>query len=124
MPFLSSNPPETPRTIYHIRVKGSLDPQWADWFEGFVMTARDGGETLLSGPVTDQAALHGVLGRINNLGLTLLLVAQVDCPCPAKGCARRGHCEACAAYEAERKNLPFCFRPRNGWDRQCHEMTK
>ncbi len=57
--------------IYHIRVKGNLDEKWADWFEGFVMTSRDGGETLLCGAVVDQAALHGVLGKICGLGLSL-----------------------------------------------------
>lgn len=64
-------------TLYHIRVKGSLDPKWVDWFDGFVLTPQDDGGTLLSGRVADQAALHGVLGKINRLGLTLLLVVQV-----------------------------------------------
>ena len=71
-------------SIYHIRVKGNLDEKWADWFEGFVMTSRDDGETLLTGAVVDQAALHGVLGKIHSLGLPLLLVAQTDCPCSSK----------------------------------------
>ena len=64
--------------IYHIRVKGNLDPKWADWFEGFLLTSQDDGETMLHGRVADQAALHGVLDRLNGLGLHLLLVAQVD----------------------------------------------
>lgn len=64
--------------MYHIRVKGNLDPKWADWFEGFLLTAQDDGEALLHGTVADQAALHGVLDRINGLGLPLILVAQVD----------------------------------------------
>ena len=64
-------------TLYHIRVKGSLHPKWVDWFDGFVLTPQDDGETLLSGRVADQAALHGVLGKINRLGLILLLVVQV-----------------------------------------------
>lgn len=55
--------------IYHIRVKGSLDEKWADWFEGFAMASRGNGETLLSGAVLDQAALQGVLDRIHSLGL-------------------------------------------------------
>ncbi len=122
MPDWRFHPRDTPRLIYHIRVKGSLDPKWADWFEGFVMVSRTDGETLLSGTVTDQAALHGVLNKINSLGLALLLVAQADCPCPSKGCSNRGQCSACVAHEAERNNLPFCFRPNNHWDRRCDEL--
>ncbi len=64
--------------LYHIRVKGRLDLRWADWFEGFALTSQENGETLLSGTVADQAALHGVLDKINNLGMTLLLVAQAE----------------------------------------------
>lgn len=64
--------------LYHIRVKGRLDAKWADWFEDFVLISQDDGETLLRGRVADQAALHGVLGKINRLGLTILLVTQVD----------------------------------------------
>jgi hypothetical protein len=55
-------------SIYHIRVKGTLDEKWADWFEGFVMESRGNGETLLTGAVVDQAALQGVLARIHSLG--------------------------------------------------------
>ena len=53
-------------TRYHIRVKGNLDPQWAGWFEGFDLTPCNDHETLLSGRVADQAALHGILSKINN----------------------------------------------------------
>jgi hypothetical protein len=105
--------------IYHIRVEGKLDGKWADWFEGFVMTSRGTGETLLTGPVEDQAALHGVLGKIGGLGLPLLLVAQTGCPCPKKSCPRRGQCEACAAYHGEKGKLPFCFREKTKWDKRC-----
>ncbi|KPV54254.1 hypothetical protein SE17_04835 [Kouleothrix aurantiaca] len=65
-------------SMYHIRVKGNLDSKWADWFEGFVLTSQDDGETVLRGTVADQAALHGVLDRLNGLGLPLLLVALLD----------------------------------------------
>jgi len=109
--------------IYHIRVKGILDPKWADWFEGFVMTSKDNGETLLSGPVVDQAALYGVLGKIHNLGLPLLLVAQVGCPCSKKNCARRGRCQECAAYHGAKEKLPYCLRTKNRWDKQCTALT-
>jgi hypothetical protein len=107
------------RGIYHIRIEGKLDGKWADWFEGFVMTSRANGGTLLSGPVVDQAALHGVLARIGGLGLTLRLVAQTGCPCSSKNCPRRGQCQECAAYHEAKGKLPFCFRERTKWDRRC-----
>jgi hypothetical protein len=110
--------------IYHIRVKGSLDEKWADWFEGFAMTSRDNGETLLSGAVVDQAALHGALDRIRDLGLPLLLVAQTGCPCSSKKCALRGQCRECAAHHGEKGQLPTCFRTRNRWDKQCSAFAR
>jgi hypothetical protein len=110
--------------LYHIRVKGNLDEKWAEWFEGFVMTSRDGGETLLCGAVVDQAALHGVLGKIHNLGLPLLLVAQAECPCSKKSCPRRGQCRECAAYHGTSGKLPYCFRPKTRWDKQCSVFAK
>ena len=64
-------------TNYHIRVKGHLDKKWADWFEGFVMTSRGDDETLLSGAVMDQAALHGLLTKIRDLGLVLITVESI-----------------------------------------------
>ena len=63
-------------TIYQIRVKGHLGPQWTDWFEGLVITLEDNGETLLSGVVVDQAALHGLLRRIRDLGMPLVSVSR------------------------------------------------
>ena len=63
-------------TVYHIRVRGSLDSRWAEYFEGFTLTSNDSGETLLSGAVTDQAELHGILAKIRDLGLPLLMVSQ------------------------------------------------
>ena len=53
---------------YEIRIKGHLDDKWADWFEGLTITREDNGETLLIGPVVDQAALHGVLRKVRDLG--------------------------------------------------------
>ena len=67
---------------YHIRVEGELDAKWEDWFDGFVITSRKDGETLLRGTVRDQAALYGVLTKIHSLGLPLLLVAQARGPGP------------------------------------------
>ncbi len=65
-------------SVYEIRVKGTLNQKWADWFNGFTITPLAGDETLLSGPVADQAALHGVLARIRDLGLPLLSVRRLD----------------------------------------------
>ncbi len=55
-----------------IRIKGHLDPSWQDWFEGLEMVQERDGTTLFSGPLQDQAALHGVLTKMHGLGLTLL----------------------------------------------------
>jgi hypothetical protein len=60
--------------LYEIRIKGHLDDKWADWFEGLTITRADNGETLLRGPLVDQAALHGVLRKVRDLGLPLLSV--------------------------------------------------
>lgn len=64
--------------VYQIRVKGHLDPRWADWVTGLTLTHRADGTTLLSGPVADQAALHGLLAVIRDLGLPLLAVTQIN----------------------------------------------
>jgi hypothetical protein len=71
--------------VYQIRLAGHLGHQWADWFEGLSITLEDGGETLLSGPVADQAALHGLLRKVRDMGLPLLSVvcmtgSQADVP--------------------------------------------
>jgi hypothetical protein len=68
-------------TIYEIRVAGQLSTQWADWFEGFAITAQDG-ETRLTGAVADQAALFGLLKRVRDLGLPLISVNQLPSPEP------------------------------------------
>ena len=65
------------RGIYEIRVKGELDPRWSDWFDGFTIAPVAEGETLLTGTVADQAALHGVLHKIRDLGLPLLSVQRL-----------------------------------------------
>lgn len=63
---------------YEIRLKGHLDARWVDWFEGLTITLEEGGNTLLSGPVADQSALHGLLKRVRDLGLSLLSVNQIS----------------------------------------------
>jgi hypothetical protein len=66
------------RGTYQIRVKGNLDHKWSDWFDGFTITSQVDGATLLTGPVADQAALHGLLGKIRDLGLPLLSVKRME----------------------------------------------
>ena len=64
-------------TVYQIRLKGHLGRQWTDWFEGLTVTLEDNGETLLAGSVVDQAALHGLLKRVRDLGMPLVSVIRV-----------------------------------------------
>ena len=63
---------------YKIRLKGHLDDRWAEWFEGLTITLEENGNTLLSGPLADQAALHGILKKVRDLGLALLSVNSVE----------------------------------------------
>ena len=64
-------------TRYEIRVKGILDRRWTAWFEGLQVTG-DGEETVIAGPVADQAALHGLLAKVRDLGLVLISVRHLD----------------------------------------------
>ena len=64
--------------VYQIVVKGHLDSEWSEWFDGLTITLVDNGETILSGPVVDQTALHGVLIKIRDLGLPLLSVVRIE----------------------------------------------
>ncbi|HEX5506549.1 MAG TPA: hypothetical protein VFW96_28290 [Thermomicrobiales bacterium] len=64
-------------TVYQIRIRGQLGRQWTDWFGGLTVTPEDNGDTLLTGPVVDQAALHGLLRRVRDLGLPLLSVTRL-----------------------------------------------
>jgi hypothetical protein len=63
--------------VYQIRIRGQLGPQWAGWFEGLTITLEANGDTVLTGPVADQAALHGLLRRVRDLGMPLLAVNSV-----------------------------------------------
>ena len=69
--------PDQP-VVYQIRIKGHLGPQWTEWFEGMAVTREENGDTLLTGPVVDQAALHGLLKKVRDLGLPLLSVIRVE----------------------------------------------
>ena len=62
---------------YEIRIEGHLDHRWAGWFDGLTLTLEDNGDTLLTGPVVDQAALHGLLRKVRDLGMPLVLVRRV-----------------------------------------------
>jgi hypothetical protein len=73
---LNSDPDES--TLYQIRLKGHLGPQWAEWFGGLTVTLAGNGDTLLTGPVIDQAALHGLLKRVRDLGIPLISVSRVN----------------------------------------------
>lgn len=72
-PSASPQPP-----VYQIRVRNHLDSQWTDWFSGMSITLEEDGVTVLTGPVADQAALHGLLKKIRDLGMPLVSVNRVD----------------------------------------------
>jgi hypothetical protein len=70
--------PAEPPAHYEIRVRGVLDPRWSTWFEGLQISSDEPGQTLIAGPVTDQAALHGLLTKIRDLALPLISVRRID----------------------------------------------
>ena len=69
-------PPHT--TAYQICIEGHLGQQWADWFEGMSITPEASGNTLLTGTLPDQAALHGLLKKVRDLGMTLVSINRID----------------------------------------------
>lgn len=73
-PKIDSNQPIT----YQVRIKGHLGSQWANWFEGFTITLENNGDTLLTGPVVDQAALYGLVKRVRDMGMPLVSLTQVQ----------------------------------------------
>ncbi|HEX7188224.1 MAG TPA: hypothetical protein VF423_08370 [Actinomycetes bacterium] len=73
---------------YEIRLAGHLDQRWAEWFDGLILTHQGDGTTVLHGPVVDQAALHGLLQKVRDLGLPLVSVAQLTPEPPAHAAPR------------------------------------
>ena len=70
--------PTSNAKVYEIRLKGHLEARWVKWFDGLAITLDENGNTLLSGPVADQAALHGILKKVRDVGLPLLSVNSVE----------------------------------------------
>ncbi len=70
--------PTSNAQIYEIRLRGHLDARWVKWFDGMAISLDENGNTLLTGPVTDQAALHGLLKKVRDVGLSLLSVNPVQ----------------------------------------------
>ncbi len=64
--------------VYQIRLKGQLSSRWADWFDGLAITLVEGGDTLLTGPVVDQAALYSLLKKVRDLGMPLLAFNNIE----------------------------------------------
>ena len=77
MSEISTGPHHNPGR-YEIRLRGHLDSRWAAWFDGLSLTNESDGTTIISGPVVDQAALHGLLQKVRDLGLPLVSVTQVE----------------------------------------------
>ncbi len=75
---LEPKPEPSAPMVYQIRLKGHLDPQWTDWFGCLTITLEEDGDTLLTGPVIDQAALHGLLRKVRDLGMPLVSVSPVE----------------------------------------------
>jgi hypothetical protein len=88
---MSNNPKADPGqpTVFQLRIKGHLSDQWTDWFEGLTITLEEDGDTLLTGPVVDQAALHGLLKRVRDLGMPLVSVSPLE-PGPSTTLPLRG----------------------------------
>lgn len=75
---LISKPDASQSAVYQIRVKSHLSSDWTDWFEGLTITLEENGDTLLTGPVIDQAALYGLLKKVRDLGMPLVSVKRVQ----------------------------------------------
>ena len=86
---LDPQPDSSRPMAYQIRITGQLGSRWADWFEGLTITL-DGDDTLITGPIIDQAALHGLLKRVRDLGMCLVSVSPVEPGRPTLGTGRSG----------------------------------
>jgi len=75
---LESKPTLFQPVVYQIRLKGHLGSQWTNWFDDLTITLEEDGDTLLTGPVIDQAALHGLLKKVRDLGMPLVSVSPVE----------------------------------------------
>ncbi len=83
------NPKPDPQPAgYQIRIRGQLGREWADWFGGLTITPQENGDTLLTGPVVDQAALYGLLRKVRDLGMPLLSVNPIDLSRPERSAQR------------------------------------
>ena len=80
--MIGTSPPETnpdQSMVYQIRVRSHLNSDWTDWFDGLTITLEENGDTLLTGLVIDQSALHGLLKKVRDLGMPLVSVNPVPC---------------------------------------------
>ena len=75
---LESKPTLFQPVVYQIRLKGHLGSQWTNWFDDLTITLKEDGDTLLTGPVIDQAALHGLLKKVRDLGMPLVSVSPIE----------------------------------------------
>jgi hypothetical protein len=75
---MNTRPAPHPTGNYELRIDGHLDEHWSTWFGGLTLTRADDGTTILRGPVTDQAELHGLLAKVRDLGATLLSIKTID----------------------------------------------
>ena len=71
------NPDSDQPLVYEIKIEGHLGTQWKDWFDGMTMKLNENGETVLTGPVVDQSALHGLLKKVRDLGMPLISVNRI-----------------------------------------------
>lgn len=99
---LEPKPSLSQTLVYQIRLKGHLGREWTDWFGGLTITLEEDGNTLLTGPVVDQAALHGLLKKVRDLGMPLVSVSPVE-PGPPTTLPLQGLCGTGQADQSDVK---------------------